>query len=168
MRSLEEYSKEELWQLFDYDFTTGILKWKARGNPKFDTKYAGKEIKSPDKDGYYRAFLFGKTIKAHRIIFKMIYGYLPEKVDHNDGDVTNNRKLNLRASTTATNGANSKIPKNNTSGIKGIHITKYGTFEASIQANGKRIRKTFKVLDEATDWLNKKRAELHGEFANNG
>lgn len=65
-----------------------------------------------------------KNYKLHRLIFLFHYGYIPQIIDHIDGNPHNNKIENLREATQSQNMMNSKIRKNNTSGYKGITFHK--------------------------------------------
>jgi hypothetical protein len=58
-------------------------------------------------------------IMMHRVILGVPQGVL---VDHEDGNGLNNRRSNLRPANTQQNKANSKLPRNNTSGFKGVSL----------------------------------------------
>jgi hypothetical protein len=77
------------------------------------TYYARRAEHGPDSKQRY--------VQMHRQIMDA-----PEEmeVDHRDGDGLNNRRYNLRTCTHAQNGANQRIPKNNTSGFKGVYRQK--------------------------------------------
>ena len=74
--------------------------------------------------GYIHVKIKAKAFKAHRLVFLYHHGYLPEFVDHIDGDKTNNKIENLRAATKEENSQNQKIRSNNTSGCKGVSWNK--------------------------------------------
>lgn len=67
------------------------------------------------------------------------YGETPAlHVDHINGIKTDNRITNLRLSTISQNNANRDRPVNNTSGLKGVSLTKKtGKWRADITANRK-------------------------------
>ena len=44
-----------------------------------------------------------KTFRLHRIMFLLYHGYLPDIIDHWDGDIYNNRPSNLRPATVEEN-----------------------------------------------------------------
>jgi hypothetical protein len=89
-----------------------------------------------DKDGYVVCRKDNKACKLHRII---ICDSLC-KIDHINGNKTDNRKNNLRSVGNIENGINSKISINNRSGVKGVywyqHNHKWG---AKITINKKQI-----------------------------
>lgn len=58
--------------------------------------------------------------KIHRLVFLMHHGYMPEFIDHIDGNPLNNKIENLRACTKQENNRNQKITKRNTSGYKNV------------------------------------------------
>lgn len=84
-----------------------------------------------DKDGYFRGLLKRKAYRAHRVVFYLAYDYLPDIVDHIDGDVTNNAIDNLRAANTQINNHNLVC-----SGFTKNKIT--GRYQAKIMVDGKR------------------------------
>ncbi|WP_252233758.1 HNH endonuclease [Clostridium sp. ZS1] len=60
-------------------------------------------------------------------------------IDHINGNKLDNRKCNLRIVNKSQNAMNSKKPKNNTSGVKGVYWDKRSKkWEASIQVNMKK------------------------------
>jgi hypothetical protein len=74
-----------------------------------NTKYAGKPAGCIDDKGYVRLRLFGKGIRAHRIIWCMTYGEWPADgmdIDHIDGDRLNNDISNLRVVSKSINARN--------------------------------------------------------------
>ncbi len=100
---------------------------------------------SRDDFGYWRVGItLGNaqgTFKLHRLIFLLLKGYLPEVVDHRDGNQENNRIENLREGDHKRNSYNLRIPTNNTSGYKGVSKSKdpkrrNKPFRASIEWDG--------------------------------
>jgi len=81
-----------------------------------------------------------KTCYVHHVIFLMHHKYLPNYIDHIDGNSTNNRIENLRAATQSQNMGNSGMKSNNTSGYKGVTYRKdTGKWQASVMINRKHI-----------------------------
>jgi hypothetical protein len=116
-------SAEELRALFDYNAVTGILRWKARGIPKFDCYFPGREAGTPTATGHKQIRLKGwSALSAHRVVWKMAHGSIPNdmEIDHIDGNPRNNRLENLRLVTSAENKRNARIGRKNTSGVLGV------------------------------------------------
>jgi hypothetical protein len=119
-------TQEEAHSLFDY--RDGELFWKVRPLSYFKTE--GRHVQWNERYGSQKAgSCVGRYVniainkiryQAHRIIFLMHYGYFPKVIDHINGQTQDNRIENLRAATHAENIRNSKIPKNNTSGLKNV------------------------------------------------
>jgi hypothetical protein len=87
-------------------------------------------------------------------------------VDHRDRNKLNNRRTNLRLCTQSENSKNSKIPKNNTSGAKGVSLDVNGRWRARIWKDMKEIRiGTFGTVEEAKTAYDNAAHKLHGEFA---
>lgn len=125
-------SQEVLRQLLDYDPETGVLRWKERGLEWFATKraastwnarFAGKPaFTAIDNNGYRNGHLLGMNCYAHRVIWKLVTGDEPIKIDHISGDQSDNGWGNLRSVIHVENMKNQKRHKSNTSGFVGVHF----------------------------------------------
>ena len=109
--------RSTLLEYFHYDAANGLLTWKKKPSTKIAI---GAPVGYVSADGYYYGGFKGKTIKLHRAIFLMWHGYLPDYIDHVDGNRTNNRIVNLREATMTENNRNCRLQKNNSSGTVGV------------------------------------------------
>jgi len=75
--------------------------------------------------GYYVVFLHKKGYTAHRVIWEMHNGPIPDDlmIDHINGDSSDNRLPNLRLVTKRVNARNQKKRSCNTSGVTGVSKT---------------------------------------------
>lgn len=125
-------------------------------------------VKNSRKSHYRCMLLKGKKVRLHRVIFAIVHGYLPEQIDHIDGDSLNNKIENLRACTPSKNMQNSKIRSDNESGIKGLGFHKLtNRWRGRIKLNCvvhliQRKEKQFVI-----NWLSEMRPKLHKEFSRN-
>lgn len=100
------------------------------------------------------------TIRMHRIIVGTHFDkYEPNKnqTDHINRNKLDNRKENLRICNNSVNRFNARIQKNNTSGIKGVHLMKNRSskqWQAKIYIDGKRIHKYFDTKSAAIECRN--------------
>jgi len=103
-----------------------------------------------------------KKIYIHRLLVQTFIDNPENKpcIDHINHNRLDNRLDNLRWATSQENTHNQSLSKNNTSGYQGIYLTKWNTFRASININKKKVRKTFKTLEEAIRWRNEM-VEIH-------
>lgn len=117
---------------------------------------------------YWQLEVGGKAYRAHRIIFLMHHGYLPEQIDHIDGNGLNNDVENLRAATHAQNGSNRGAQKNNTSGFKGVSWHKKSNkWQAAIALGRKNhYLGLFDTPEAAHEAYKDAAKKLHKEFAN--
>jgi hypothetical protein len=84
------------------------------------------------KTGYLRGMLHRKHYQAHRVVFFLANGYMPEMVDHKDGDRANNSPSNLLDRTASENQHNRVC--------KGYAFCKQtGTWRATIKLDSKFV-----------------------------
>jgi len=157
-------SKELLHDLFEY--RDGEL-YRKKAKAKYKK---GEIVGCINKNGYKITKLKGKIYLVHRLIYLMIHGYLPTIIDHIDGNTTNNLIQNLRCATQSQNCCNSKIYRNNKTGIKGIGFNKkYNKYFARCQVNKKsKFLGFFETMEDAKKILDDFRIQNHKEFANHG
>lgn len=115
--------------------------------------------KSKGRDGQRGGIIF-----MHRTINNTPKGM---EVDHINRDKLDNRKENMRNCFRVHNSRNRSGDKNTSSRHKGVHFKKqYGTFEATITVDGKRIYLgRFGNEDDAAKKYNKAAMEYFGEYA---
>ena len=142
-------SKELLHNLFIY--CEGFLYWKKRNGKKAGS--AGKR--------YLQTAVNKKLYGNHRLIFMMFHGFMPERVDHIDGNTFNNCIENLRKATHAQNCLNAKLRIDRKTGAKGV--TKSGNKYRAVLSLG-----TFDSIELAQKAVIEARNKYHGVFANHG
>lgn len=99
---MSDLTQDLLKELFSY--RDGDLYWKkSRSGIKI-----GCSAGTIDDRGYRVIKINGKSYKGHRLMFLYHHGYLPEFLDHVDGDPLNNDIDNLREATKQENGRNRK------------------------------------------------------------
>lgn len=155
-------TQDRLKELFYYREDGQLIRTKTISNQVKGTclGYVGAK-------GYIECVVDYGRYQLHQLVFLYHYGYIPGKIDHRDTNPSNNRISNLRVCTVQENGANRRIGINNTSGVKGlIYHRERNYWEARINLAGKRYSKVFKGLEKenAVEWLQAKRLELHGEY----
>ena len=119
--------------------------------------------------GYVVSNIHGKLTLLHRFIMN----YTDNKtVDHINHNTLDNRKCNLRVCNKSQNAQNSKIPINNTSGIKGVSRNKknkYKCWRAYITINQNRIELgNFYTIEEAIATRKEAEKKYFGEFVYKG
>jgi hypothetical protein len=155
-----EIAQDLLKELFDY--REGKLFWKIS---KKRIK-VGDETGTINSTGYKCTTVNQKTYLTHRLIFLYHYGYLPEMIDHIDGNPLNNNIENLREANKYQNQQNAKRRTDNKTGIKGVTVCKHANkYMARVRIDG--VRKylgLFDTLDEAEKVITQTRLKLHKEF----
>jgi len=137
MRKECSVTQERLKELFNYNPSTGKLTRKITVNYNAT---AGSTVGSPHNDGYLAVQISGNKYLAHRIIWLYVTGAFPtEQLDHIDGNRVNNRISNLREATNQVNQQNSRLRKDNTTGLPGVRwYTQTNRWRADIVLNSKR------------------------------
>lgn len=119
----EHITQQLLHQLLIYNDKTGLFYWRSSGKGRRSgvNSVAG----CRDSEGYIQITINSRQYRAHRLAWLYVYGQLPTKsLDHIDQNRANNAISNLRDVSNSLNLLNSKIPKDNTSGVKGVTYQK--------------------------------------------
>jgi hypothetical protein len=130
--------------------------WRASWNLKGYSWFACRSLPGP-KDGKR------ENISMHRQILRCEPG---EEGDHENHDMLDNRRKNLRKCSPSQNRCWRRMMKNNTSGFRGIRPCKGGKFSARI--NFGRKQKTlgcFATAEDAARAYDAAAKIIHGEFA---
>lgn len=135
---MPELTAERVRELFDYNPSDGVLKWKQLASGRKKSLIAG--TKHPK--GYLSTNVDGRLHKNHRLIWLFMYGSLPEnQIDHINGNNSDNRIENLRNATDKINRENRRCAqKNNKStGLLGAYWSNSSKcYRAQIKVNGKQ------------------------------
>ncbi len=177
-------SQAELNALFNYNPETGVLTWKVK--PKKGRVKIGDVAGHKKRNGYLQVHINKNFYYNHRVIWIMCEGEIPVgyQIDHINGIKNDNRLSNLRLATPSQNKMNISARKDNQTGVKGLceWVNRYGTrywkCQVAVAINNKRYRdgKYFPFTESTKEsqkqlaiaWLERTRAELHGEFVNHG
>lgn len=148
-----------------YNPNIGALLYRNSGHGRKRRQKAGRV----DIGGYLRVKIGGYgDYPVHRIIWLLENAGWPDGViDHINGDRKNNRIGNLRSCSQMDNAANQPIPKNNTSGMKGVRkCPSSNRWIARIQRGGKSV--SIGAFDTKRDAFVAYRSMCHvlfGEFS---
>lgn len=147
-----------------FAYENGKLFWKTKPSKTSPIKI-GDEAGTVMNDGYKRTHFFKKYYAIHRLVFLMKNGYLPKYIDHIDGNRLNNCIENLREATASQNGQNKKLPKNNKSGVKGVHLNKANKWVAQLKIDSKvTYLGSFDDIKLAENAVKEARSKNHGVF----
>jgi len=155
-------NKEKLLKLFEYK--DGIL---YRKIAPANCTTIGEKAGFITKNGYYKVKINQKAYFAHRLIFLMHYGYLPEFIDHIDGNSENNLIENLRPASRQQNNSNAKLRIDAISGAKGVNWhKKQSKWNVRVSVGGKRKNiGSFEEFELAELVATMAREKYHGLFA---
>lgn len=120
------------------------------------------------QNGYAMISIDGVGYRVHRLVWLYVYGRWPTKhIDHINGNPSDNRLCNLREADVPENMANSKTPRTNTSGYKGVTWHKLAKkWMASIRVRGTVLYLgLFDTPEAAHAAYSAKALETKGEFA---
>jgi hypothetical protein len=155
-----QVSHERVLELFDYD--DGKLFYKSNNEPA--------KIYVTKGHRYARIKFDKQEFKLHRIIFLYHKGYLPDIIDHINGDRYDNQIENLREANTYQNRQNSRIYSTSKSGVKNVYWCKSSKkWRVSMHINGeKHIFGHYADLEEAKQVATSMRDKYFQDFANHG
>ena len=130
---------ERIRTALHYDPDTGIFTRKQRTAQRHQVgdRACGNPIKGTQ---HFRVAIFGTKYLAHRLAWLYVYGKWPDHhIDHINGNMQDNRIVNLRDVPNRINRQNMRNPKgeNTSSGLLGVYLHTNGSWVARIQLNGK-------------------------------
>lgn len=151
-----------------FDPEAGLLRWKERPRDQFksdgawraaNTRYAGKVAGHPHTctvgKTYIQVRLGGMLYYAHRIIWTILNGPIPEgaEIDHEDGDGTNNRLSNMNLVTDTFNKRNMRLFCTNKTGRVGVYLDgRRGRWNAAGWKDGAKVHLgSFDVFEQAVE-----------------
>ncbi|MGL5456720.1 MAG: HNH endonuclease signature motif containing protein [Citrobacter telavivensis] len=122
---------EHLRELLELDEASpSFLRWKVK--PSRPIAKGAPALAYVRPDGYMSGKVKGKVYYTHRVVFFLHYGYMPEEVDHIDGNRANNNPSNLRDASRQQNMQNMKA--------RGYSFDRHhNKFRARIYLNNKEI-----------------------------
>ena len=150
--------------IFDewFEYVDGEVLWKKVGHGIPLDRRARPSVA---KNGYLHLWCRGKRFAMHRVVYYLVHGYLPDYIDHIDGDRANNNIDNLREATNQQNMRNATKRASCASQYKGVS-RKRNKWRAYIAVNTKQITLgVFELEEDAARAYDEKAKELFGEFA---
>lgn len=153
-------TQERLREVLKYCPATGLFSW----NMTIASRAKAGEIAGTNNGaGYTKIRISGVQYYAHRLAFLYIYGWMPENVDHKNGDRSNNSLCNIRRATESENSRNMRRPhRDNGTGLLGASAVASGRFDSRIQVGDKlHYLGRFDTPEEAHAAYVKKKRELH-------
>ena len=155
--------ESNVWDALNYDSISGKFLWKT-------TRFVGKVAGGLHKKlGYIVIGFKGKRYYAHRVAWRIVYGYWPDFIDHINGDRADNRISNLREVPKQDNHRNMKCFSNSTSKVPGVSFHKqvskwraYITVDTKQQSLG-----CFDTFEDAVA-ARKLAEQVHGFHKNHG
>lgn len=153
-----EITRERVSKYLRYEPDTGNFYWIADTNPRGPSKVGQRAGAEHDWRRYIRIVFFKHQLYAHRLAWLITYGYMPDEIDHINGNASDNRLCNLREATRTQNNGNRD-------GVRG-YFKYHNKFVAKIEANGIQYALgSFDTESEARAAYDNAADRLFGEFA---
>jgi hypothetical protein len=152
-------------ELFEY--RDGKIYCKSKTSIKSNKTKIGQEVGNLTGSQYLRTKIDYKEYFVHKIIFLMHHGYIPQIVDHIDGNRLNNNISNLRAVNLSQNQHNRGIDRRNKSGAKNVYFCKRTNKWAVVLSikNKSIFFGRFDDIELADLVATEGRVKYHGEYA---
>ena len=104
-----------------WEYRNGDLYWRINCGRGSSVRHVGDKVAvKGDSLGYQYVTWQRKHYAIHRIVFLLTNGWLPDCIDHIDGNPSNNNAANLRAATRLQNQHNRKANVKSKTGIKNV------------------------------------------------
>ena len=139
---------ERLKELLEYDPETGIFRWLVKQNNRMKV---GQVAGTGNGRGYMQIRIDGVKYRTHRLVWMYMTGeWPPHELDHINGDRSDNRHVNLRASNRSHNLQNRREASVGTqTGLLGVSVSN-GKYVARINVSGdKRYLGRYDTPEEA-------------------
>jgi len=164
MNSLDYY--EALASRVDYNPNTGFFTWRQSRGGKSRGSSAGSIMVREYITISCTLNGVTKGIKGHRLAWYISFGYVPECIDHIDGNTLDNRLCNLRECTQAENSRNISKRVDNKTGVTGVNWRKQSNkWTAQIQYSKKKLNLgSFENFDDAVKARKEAEEKYFGEF----
>jgi hypothetical protein len=167
-RDIAQDPRELIESYLSYCPNTGDFRWKRANSNRVRIGAIAGTISD---QGYRIICIERKDYRAHRLAWLLHYGQWPDgELDHVNCVRDDNRISNLRRATRSQNVHNTRIRRNNTSGVKGVSFQKLtGKWVASITVHNRTIK--IGSYDSIADGraAYEAAARMHfGEFFNDG
>jgi hypothetical protein len=149
-----------------WEYKDGSLYWLINCGRGIAVKRPGdKVIVVPDSLGYEYVTYKRKHFAVHRLVFLLTQGWLPDCIDHIDGNPTNNHASNLRAATRLQNQFNRRVNSKSKTGIKNV-TPHQGKWQVRFSIKGKtKHYGCFEDIEFAEFAAQEIRLSLHQDFA---
>lgn len=173
---MQDLTQEVVRELLHYDPETGIFTWRERDRKWFTTdrscktwnsRFAGKKTGCVQEMGRgylcVRISVLDRLWLAHRLAWLWMEGDpIPEHIDHENHDATDNRWSNIRSSNPMHNSRNASKRVDNTTGTCGLTWNKNDSiWIARVTHNGFRhYLGRFTNKTEAISAINEFRSKL--------
>lgn len=172
-------SRQYLEECFTYCTETGKLYWKRRPSEHFKTRrgwrtfnsqFAGKlALNCSTKRGYLTGSLNDSRVYAHRVIHKLLTGEEPEVIDHENGNMADNKIESFSNGNHSKNMRNQKKRSDNSSGVTGVYWLKRDKrWVAKINNGGKSITLGYFKLKEDAVAIRKLKEKEFNYHENHG
>lgn len=173
---------EILRKFLRYEPNTGCLFWRERDAEWFSEDHHPKEVPARiwnsrwadapafryiNNDGYHTGRVFGRDLRAHRVIWAVYHdAWPPIQIDHANGVRTDNRISNLRLATHAENQWNRAKNSKSLSKYKGVSWdSSTGMWDTRIMVNGVTTYfGRFATEESAAAVYREAATRLHGKF----
>jgi len=154
--------RAKVMECLDYNPETGVFRWKIA--PKCHPRMKG-QVAGYIRSGYRAISIEGKQYTAHRLAWLIVYGVIPELIDHVNRDPDDNRIANLREADRQGNAQNHSFSTNGSGLPVGVRRAISGKYVARIRDQKRAIHiGTFDTPEEAAAAYQDKRKQLFGEF----
>jgi hypothetical protein len=155
-QKLKEKYCEDIKKFIAYDESSpSCLRWIGKTSKSSKVMIGDVAGSLDSEDGYWKVHALGSHYKAHRLVWYLHFGKIPDgyHVDHIDRDRQNNKISNLRAVPPSINGKNRSLNSNNKTGVNNIIYAEFfdhrGTlirrYTVTISYNGNVINRSFSL-----------------------